>query len=196
MVGGQLGENRRLMVETQLQQDLRAAADIITREIRRSGNWDLAHQGIWSPVGPTAAQPNSYAAITPETGAAAEIDFKYRRAVGQVGPYGFKLQDQSIRTLMGAAGWQELTDPNIMRVQSFSVTPVNATPIVLPCPNLCPGGSTDCWPQLGVRELDIEISASAASDPNVVRSLRTKVRLRNDWIRFTDAANPNRVCPE
>jgi type IV pilus assembly protein PilW len=37
MISGQLVENRRLLVEAQLQQDLRAASDIITRDIRRAG---------------------------------------------------------------------------------------------------------------------------------------------------------------
>ena len=37
LMTGQLVENRRLLVETQLQQDLRGAADIITRELRRAG---------------------------------------------------------------------------------------------------------------------------------------------------------------
>ena len=37
LVATQLGENRRMLLETQVQQDLRAAADIITRELRRGG---------------------------------------------------------------------------------------------------------------------------------------------------------------
>ena len=37
LMSGQLNENRRLLAETQLQQDLRAASDIITRELRRIG---------------------------------------------------------------------------------------------------------------------------------------------------------------
>ena len=39
IVSTQLSENKRLLAETQLQQDLRAAADIMTRELRRSGYW-------------------------------------------------------------------------------------------------------------------------------------------------------------
>ena len=35
LVATQLSDNRRLTLETQVQQDLRAAADIITRELRR-----------------------------------------------------------------------------------------------------------------------------------------------------------------
>ena len=39
VVSNQLGDNRRLMLETQIQQDLRAAADLIARDLRRSGYW-------------------------------------------------------------------------------------------------------------------------------------------------------------
>lgn len=37
LLSTQLGDNRRLLLETQLQQDLRATMDIITRELRRAG---------------------------------------------------------------------------------------------------------------------------------------------------------------
>ena len=36
MVSTQLGENRRMLLESQLMQDLRAASDIITRDLRRA----------------------------------------------------------------------------------------------------------------------------------------------------------------
>ena len=37
LVANQLGDNRRLLLETQVQQDLRASMDIITRQMRRAG---------------------------------------------------------------------------------------------------------------------------------------------------------------
>ncbi|MBL0296208.1 MAG: hypothetical protein IPQ21_03185 [Betaproteobacteria bacterium] len=48
LVTTQLGDNRRLLLETQVQQDLRATADIITRELRRAG---LAGARLWPASG-------------------------------------------------------------------------------------------------------------------------------------------------
>ena len=46
LVSSQLSENRRLLLETQVQQDLRATADIIARQLRRSGHWRRAEMGV------------------------------------------------------------------------------------------------------------------------------------------------------
>jgi len=35
----QLGDNRRLLLEAQMQQDMRTAADLISRDLRRAGYW-------------------------------------------------------------------------------------------------------------------------------------------------------------
>jgi uncharacterized protein YneF (UPF0154 family) len=72
MMSGQLSENRRLLVEAQLQQDLRAAADIMTREIRRTGAMIEPHslQTVWFD-GATLVQHNDIAASLAVGGAAA-----------------------------------------------------------------------------------------------------------------------------
>ena len=36
------GENRRLLLETRLNQDLRAAMDVVVRDLRRAGYWQGA----------------------------------------------------------------------------------------------------------------------------------------------------------
>ena len=38
-----LTNNRRLLLETRVNQDLRAAADLIARDLRRAGYWRNAH---------------------------------------------------------------------------------------------------------------------------------------------------------
>jgi type II secretory pathway component PulJ len=190
LVSAQLGDNRRLLLETQLQQDLRAAADIMTREVRRAGGWGQSHHGIWMPDLTNQSNPNS--TISSD---AASVNFKYLRRQGQEGPYGFKLESGVMKTLMADAGWQELTDSRSIRINTLTVTPVNAPEIVLPCPSLCPGGGTACWPRVGVREFIVDIGANSTTDPAITRSLRTTVRLRNDLVRFNIAADPNQVCP-
>lgn len=191
LVGGQLGENRRLLLETQIQQDLRSSADIISRELRRAGYWSLAEQGVWSSTSATA--PNPFSSLSPIS--STEVGFSYRRGPGQQGPYGFKLEGNAIKTRLAASGWQELTDPKTVRITDFSVTEVDTPTVVLPCPKLCTDGTQSCWPSLVVREVQIAITGQAVNDPSVVRSLSTNVRLRNDYVRFNDAANPTLMCP-
>lgn len=195
VAGTQLGSNRRLLLETQVHQDLRSSADIIARELRRAGYFEGAEAGIWDGV---TAAPNSLAAIL--TPSPTEVGFRYHRGPTQEGPYGFRLDAtaHSIRTNLGSGGasnWQELTDPRTLRVTELTITPVDVPEVILPCPKLCADGTNTCWPRYGVREFVIYIAGESVSDPAVQRSLRTNVRLRNDLIRYNDPLNPTQICP-
>jgi type IV pilus assembly protein PilW len=205
VVVGQLTDNRRLLLDTQLQQDLRASADIITRELRRAGYTTQAQSGVWYP-GTPQVQRNTFAAVTPVASndpvTASETQYKYRRGPGAEGPYGFKLENNVIKTLQAGSGWQDLTDATTLKVTRFDVTIVDVRaqddanpPQPLPCPKLCADGTQACWPMLTVREMVVDINAEAVGNPSIQRSIRSTVRLRNDWVKFNDALNPERVCP-
>lgn len=198
LVAGQLSDNRRLLLETQLHQDLRATADIITRELRRAGGWPGAISTVWAPG--AAAVANPFATLSPSSTAGSEVSFNYRRQLAgnaaTEGPYGFKLDGYTIKTLMSSgAGWQDLTDSTTMKVTSFQITPSTSAAYVLPCPRLCADGTQSCWPTLKVRNLEVAISAESTSDSSVKRSLVTRVRVRNDFVQFNDAAHPLDFCP-
>jgi type IV pilus assembly protein PilW len=193
----QLSENRRVLLETQVQQDLRATADIIARDLRRASRQSdvdaLRNVAQWPQPAPPAQ--NLLAAIDIN---AAEDDVRYRylqpTGVTQSG-FQFDAAAGRIRTLVGNA-WQDLTDPNALEIVEFRVQqfdgPVAA--VRLPCPRLCPppGGPEDCWPTLQVRELLVTIAGRARSDPSVQHALSTRVRLRNDVLFFNGGAG---VCP-
>jgi prepilin-type N-terminal cleavage/methylation domain-containing protein len=189
----QLGDNRRLLLETQLQQDLRATADIISRELRRAGSTNTADGAVWFP-GSSGSQRNDFAPVTPASGADTETVFSYRRSAGALGPYGFKLEGDVIQSQLAAAGWQDLTDAATMRVTEFTVTEQHEPPQLLPCPKLCSDTTTDCWPEVTVRKFKVEIAAEAVSDPAVRRNISSVVRLRNDWVRFRPDGNTD-FCP-
>ena len=201
VVTTQLGDNRRLLLETQVQQDLRATADIITRELRRAGADSTPMNQIWAPgIGTTL---NTRTSIT-HSDEFRQVNFEYLRvtpAGEQPGPWGFQLDVGRgvIRTLLGTGGWQDLTDGNAMKVTDFRVRP--QAPIVhdIPCQRGCGGNPADtsCWPTLTTRVYDIEISAHAASDLNVQRSIRSQVRGRNDVLtkRGGVLLPPNQMCP-
>ena len=200
LMANQLSDNRRLLVETQIQQDLRASMDIITRQLRRAGAVDILQaQGGLATSSGAGGLRSTFTDVTPAAGASNEVGFTFYRNAAEAGPYGFKLENNTIKTRLAGAGWQELTDSNVLKVTGFTVTATPVSSVVLPCPKLCPvpggGLSTACWPQLVVRDLTVSITAEAKNDATVRRSMSSKVRLRNDWVRFNDAANPNAVCP-
>ena len=193
LMTGQLVENRKLLTETQLQQDLRGAADIITRELRRAGGEveTSALRTLWY-AGTPAVQDGIMA--TRLTVSASQVNFDYGVEFTS-GPWGFRLNSGVIQTLIGASGWQDLTDANVIRVTRFepSLVPVMAA-VQLPCPKLCADGTGDCWPRYQVRELQVIIEAEAKSDANVKRAITTRTRLRNDRVQFFDPVL-DLMCP-
>lgn len=192
----QLGENRRLLLETQLHQDLRASADIVTRELRRAGSSTLAAAGgVWNGVAGTTPAQNLYAAVTPASGESSQVDFGYWLTGGMTN-FGFKLEDERLKLYRGNPGspWHELTDINVMRVTNFTVDAQDEGTILIPCPRICTGGAdpTACWPTLKVRSYVVTIEAEAANDPLVKRSITSHVRLPNDALVFNNGLN---ACP-
>ena len=185
----QIGDNRRLTLETQVQQDLRAAADMIARDLRRSGYWGAPQQGLWQGSSPATAA-NPYTLVEP---AAGQITFRYSRDAVEDNSvdadnetFGFKLDGGAIKMLIGDT-WQQLTDPAVLEVTGFAVTPQSQS-VQQACFNECPsGGGTACPPTLEIRRYDIAITGHAVSDSTVVRSVRESVRLRNDL--------PTGACP-
>lgn len=192
----QLIDNRQLLLETQIQQDLRATADIITRELRRVGHWERARDAVWSaggagirdnPYGAWAINADGDEVTMSLSRAALEVD--ENNAVDESDRLGFRLNNGVIETKLGNAGWQALTDGSTMRVTAFNVAleaaappaPASGAPIIA-CPNDCPGGGTACWPTLTTQQFVVDITAEAANDVRVQRSVRTRVRVRNDAV--------------
>lgn len=198
MVTSQLSDNRRLLLEVQVQQDLRATADVIARELRRAGGRQLAAEGVWSAT--TPASTNPYGAITLGS-SNTEVRFDYERGIG-LQPLGFRLDPARpvIQSFIGT-GWQDLTDGNTMTVTGFTVRPRSpAIPDqVIPCPKACDplatNADTSCWPRLKVRAYEILITAQARTDARIQRSLRSEVRLRNDAYEFGAGLSAVQACP-
>ena len=193
----QLFENRRLVAETQMQQDLRAATDVMARDVRRAGSAGegLVLGTLWFP-GATETTPNVLAEdlVMGTSG----IDFTYKPVTEVTAPpMAFALQGNAIKTKI-KMGMQELTDPNIMKVTSMATDMKRVISVALPCPNVClapvAGDDTACWPRYEVRKLRIDVQAEAKADNKVKRNISSTVRLRNDRVQFSDAP-ANRICP-
>ena len=215
MMAGQLVENRRLLAGAQLQQDLRAAADIITRELRRSSRLSELPIGaspsvldtIDSYVGTTATAglvvANSLAEIS-ATQSNTEVTFNYVASdAGTLSPtFKFRLNTSAgtLQSDLGnGSGYQDLTDGNTIRVTNFNVATSNAgtSPVVLPCSRPCPSSSpnpTDCWPKVTVRWLNFTIAAESRADPAIKREINGRVRVRADAVSFASTVPPQ-ICP-
>lgn len=186
MATSQIGDHKRLVLETQVQQDLRAAADMMLRDLRRAGTWPAADKGVWAPTNATPAS-NPYAGleINPEGN---EVSYAYSdagTAAAEDGvlldaeQHGFRLVNDQLQYRIGGS-YQPLTDPVTLKVLSFQVS-VNTQAIPLPdyCIKPC-NGLADCPPQVLVRDVQIKIRAVATHDAEVDRTLNMRARVRND----------------
>ena len=181
-------ESRDAGLETRLVQDLRTAAEIVSRDLRRAGHWAGAASGVRRDDG-TSPLVNPYGAFSPDTGASAVARFSYSRdavedhAVGSNERFGFRLRNGALELQLGDGNWQAMTDIQTLTVTTFTVTPrTDLLPLDDHCPAACPAASTTCPPRLAVRSADVEIAGRAAGDGRVVREVRSRARLRADAI--------------
>jgi Tfp pilus assembly protein PilW len=191
IAASQLSDNRKLLLESQIQQDLRASADVIARELRRAGLWDFAVTTVHTTAAPASRNP--YQDLSNPS--ATLINFTYKRGPGQDGPYGFQLVNEVLQSRLGNAGWQDLTDRRSVRITEFSVTTTAPAMAQVACTKLCSDNTTSCWPTVQMREFDVAITGQALTDPAIQRTLRVKVRNRNDRVYFNNAATPSTACP-
>ncbi|WP_431312743.1 PilW family protein [Roseateles agri] len=209
MMTNQVSENSRLLLETQLQQDLRAAADLMLRDLRRAGYTPASGTAVWTPTN-TAIPTNAYApmskskindnlvyyayatsnvaaATVPATNESfgfildqsTSILYAYSRASFDVS----KVPDEFVPT-DGSTIRQPLTDPNTVKITDFKVTlvdqPMSVGSYANPYKN-CAAGASGC-PCLVVRRVDITITGQAKGDEKVQRTLQVSSRLRNDQV--------------
>lgn len=203
LMTNQVVENRRLLTEAQMQQDLRAAADIATRQLRRAGGSAESNllNSLWYPgtalvVPGIMALPGSTQGLTVPSAAAVEFTY-YPGPTAVPGPFGFALSNSVLKTTLNPGNQQDLTDGNVMRVTAFTptLTTDSSANIVLPCPKPCADGTTACWPKFEVRKLKLDVQASARTDSAIQRSMSSTVRLRNDNVLFSSQALPSQMCP-
>jgi prepilin peptidase dependent protein B len=186
------GNNRRLLLEARVNQDLRAAADIIARDIRRAGYWSGAASAL-SPAPGSTPTLNPYAQAT--VVGADSVAYAYDRGASAASAAGFSLSGNTIYMTVGAAS-QPLTDPTAVRITDFRIansassTQVSELWQHCPCVGIASGAAGACpsiatsasRPQAVSRWVDIVIEGEAAAASSVRRQIVESVRLRNDLI--------------
>jgi len=184
LVSAHVRENRALVHESRLVQDLRSAADLVTRSARRAGYWGDAAAGV--AQGTSAPRANPYVSLTD---APEHVDYAFSRdatenhVVDTNELHGFRLQKGVIEMKLGGGGWQAVTDRGTLLVTAFEVVPsVQERALGSLCITACSPGDPHCPPRHHVRSLAVHISAQSAADPSVMRSITSEVRLRNDAV--------------
>jgi len=188
LMAGNLRENRALALEGRVMQELRTAADIITRDLRRAGYWAGSLAAV-QPAAATVVPANPYLAVTLTTTPEHSVSFAFSRDttenhhVDSNEQFGFRLRGGIVQMQLGSGNWQSLTDPNTVVVSEFNVAPtVEEIDLSAQCGVPCPAGDPTCPPRQQVRSLAVSLTARSAIDANVQRSLRSSVRLRNDFV--------------
>ncbi len=182
---GSWSEHRSLLLESRLMQDLRTAADVIIRDVRRSGYWGASETGVWT-AGASAVASNPYDAFS---ATADSLAFRYSRdaiendSLDTNEQFGFRLRSGVIELQLGSGNWQALTDAATVTVTAFRVVPTTQwVSLEEACPVACPASAAGCPPRLAVRDVALEISGRAVADPQVLRTVRSAARLRNDLV--------------
>ncbi|MDN3920558.1 hypothetical protein QWJ38_09740 [Pelomonas sp. PFR6] len=199
MMTKQVDEHRRLVQETQVQQDLRAAADLMLRDLRRAGFWATPESGVWAP-GATMPASSPYSDTTPavDTQAGDVLRYSYSRADNYVLPlttppgdaednvvteresFGFRIDNGVLQSLLGG-NWQPLTDRETLTITRFNVK-LTVQPLFLDgfCSVPCPDPAA--CPLQQIRYFDITLSGHPRRDDKALRTVRVTSRMRNDRI--------------
>lgn len=168
----QIGDHRRLTLETRTEQDVRALAELMTREIRSAGAWNDPMRGVWTESNPNPqGNPNANIVIG-DLGATLQFNV-------EAGARGYKLANGVLQRYDGA-NWQPMTDPNTLAIARFRASLTERdfameSACRLPC-----GSTANCPPKARVRDLRIVLDATAKHDPGVRRNLDFVIRLQAD----------------
>lgn len=177
----------RLMVETRLNQDLRAAADVVARDLRRGGYWGNAINGTLAVAATGATQQNPYSLASGST--ANGMVYRFSRdatendVLDAAEQFGFRLNDGVLQMQTASGVWQDLTDSKNLSMTAFTVAPrETALPLGNLCAKVCAAGTPNC-PTTTVRSYVIGLTGRAVRDSAMVRSMSLSVRVRNDLLQ-------------
>ncbi|HEX5683799.1 MAG TPA: prepilin-type N-terminal cleavage/methylation domain-containing protein [Ideonella sp.] len=177
--------SRRLLLEARLNQDLRSAMDLVSRDLRRAGYWGNAINGtnITGSGGATVANP--YRGI--DSASADQVTYQFSHdatedEVGETEHFGFRLQDGVLQMQTQEDHWEPMTDGTLVTVSEFSID-TTATELALGglCATACAVGAPNC-PAMTVRQFVIRLRGQSVSDTSVQRTLEARVRPRNDQL--------------
>lgn len=190
-----LHDDRRLLRQLQLQQQLAGVAALVARDLRRAGHWADAAQGLARDGAPGRTNPYAALADAMPGEAGSRLRFAWAAApaalpgagVLPAEQAGFRLRQGIVDMQLGEGHWQPLTDPARMTVTTFELTLRQQVQDLEPqCAKPRPQGSCAegalCPPRLLRRSVGLQLEARSPQDPALRHALRTEVALRNDAV--------------
>ena len=200
MLVASVTSSRSLLAEARVNQNLRAAADLITRDLRRAGFWENAMAGTRATMTASTQNPHATIAVSATNSsityslardfAAGRTNVVDKDTVEADEKFGFRLANGTVQMQVGE--WQAITDPSVLTVTALAITPFEtAVDIRDSCfKQCCDSISGTCTatnvasppgcPKLNLRRYDLVLSGQSTKDAEVTRTLRTSVRVRND----------------
>jgi len=192
---GNVTNSRRLLLESRINQDLRATMDLITRDLRRGAYWGNSLAGTLATGSTSVTQPNPYAAVIASASTTSgQILYSYSRdtaednALDSTEVFGFRLTNGAIQMCFGGSSsttctnWQTLTNTDIVTITAFAITPTETSiDIRAACAKPCTDTllAPSC-PRVQVRSYNIALTGTSTTDSAVTRTLRSQVRVRNE----------------
>lgn len=193
----QINEHRRLMLEVQVQQDLRTAADLLQQDMRRAGYRGVPQYAVWQPasgvatageVPALAASANPYSAMVyTDDALVRSLTYSYGRTVTNTNDVPLNNEkfgilwdkaNQILKLQLGPRNWQPITDPEAVRIIDFNITVASQDAAMADfCDQPCTGAGC---PVQKVRRVSFTIRAQATHDANVIRTLEGVERVRAD----------------
>jgi len=180
-----LSQSRRLLAEARLTQDLRAAADLITRDLRRAGYWGHALLGTRAAGGGTVLAENPYAQVQAGAGTVAygfSRDAAENDRLDAPEQFGFRVALGALQMQTAEGQWLDVTDARSMILTANGLV-ITATETEVPlghlCPRTCLPGTPDC-PRTQLRSYSLVLTGRSVRDPSVLRQFSSSVRVRND----------------
>ena len=202
-----INNNRRLVLETRVNQDMRAAADLIARDLRRAGYWGNPIAGVVTTNNMPVALASKYAPITQFTSPIAATVYSYSQGIEDnelditKENFGFRLSSGVLQYLQGGSSWQDITDSNTLTVSNFAITPTSGqscvslaqyctSNVTAACATAacavdasgCPSSACATCPFIKVRSYDIALQGKSTADASIVRSIQETVRARSDQL--------------
>lgn len=178
---------RQVLAETRLNQDLRSAVDVITRDVRRSGYWGNAILGTQTVGASASTTANPYTAVSAASSSELSYAFSTDSSVDNntldtAEQFGVRLNGSTLQMRTDGGSWVDITDSASLNITSFSITPTTTTlPLGQFCARTCAVGAPNC-PTVSVRSVSIVVQGRSVQDSTLERAMRSQVRLRNDQI--------------
>lgn len=198
-----LGRNRTIALEARVNQDLRAAADLIARDVRRAGYWQNAATSVWNST-TSSFNTNAYRAISVGTAnGSSQITYAYSKdnndAVdAAVEARGFQIGADGSLQMKQGGNWQSVTDPNTLSIAMAITEHIETVDLWNGCSCLndlsCTqasfqtgGANFATRPRAVISDYIVTLTGTSRTDGSVQRSIVERIRVRND--------QPAGTCP-